>query len=73
MLDGAPVYILPEQNKLFFSRESVGFDGELLVHQIETAFKQFFPELSSLTEINIQWKLIQTQEIDAIDFNTFTA
>jgi hypothetical protein len=73
MLDGAPVYILPEQNKLFFSMESVGFDGELLVHQIETAFKQFFPELSSLTEINIQWKLIQPQEIDAIDFNTFTA
>ncbi|MCX7787519.1 MAG: hypothetical protein N2442_07465 [Spirochaetes bacterium] len=59
ILHGAPVLILSEKSALYVLHTDTQTDRELLVHQLESALKHLFPELSSLPELGIQATIVR--------------
>ncbi|GAB4370485.1 MAG: hypothetical protein Kow009_06940 [Spirochaetales bacterium] len=53
-LEGAPVLIHPQASTIYFLQMAPRMDKDLLIHQLESALKRLFPELSSLPSLNIQ-------------------
>ncbi|MFQ3620215.1 MAG: hypothetical protein SNJ78_04620 [Spirochaetales bacterium] len=51
MLEGLPVLIYQEEQKIYFYRSSI--DRDLFTHQLEAALKHVFPELSNLPSLGI--------------------
>lgn len=59
ILEGSPVLIHPNNSTLYALYRDTQTDRELLVHQLETALKRLFPELSSLPSLGIQVTNVQ--------------
>ncbi len=58
ILEGTPVLIHSENSILYALHKDTQKDRELLVHQLESALKHLFPELSSLPELGIQATIV---------------
>jgi len=59
ILEGAPVFINSEKSTIFVLHRDTQTDRELLVHQLESALKHLFPELSSIPGLGIQATIVR--------------
>jgi hypothetical protein len=59
ILDGAPVLIHPEHSTLYVLHMDTHADGELLIHQLESALKHLFPELSTIPSLGMRVTQVQ--------------
>jgi hypothetical protein len=54
ILDGLPIFPVPDKKRLLFALEAGGLDSELLIHQLSLAMKNFFHELGELPDLDIR-------------------
>lgn len=59
ILDGAPALIHSENSFIYVLQVDTHTDGDLIIHQLESALKNLFPELSTLPSLGIRATMVQ--------------
>jgi hypothetical protein len=54
ILDGLPIFPVPEKKRIVFAVDPSGPDSDLLIHQLSLSMKNFFHELGEMPDLEIR-------------------